>query len=340
MSFTQLPPEILIQIASAIDNESDLASFVQVNRGIYQTLISQLYVRNAKDSGGSAIHRAVHSGNCFTLKRALQAWTDTKSPAELPSKSGRYSPLLIAAIKGNLAIVKILLDYGVDPNVRDPSKCTPLYQASAHSHTAVVATLLAHPKIKVNAYSTGRITPINAAARNGHAEIVKMLLSSGAHAGFARKGGPTPLHGAILNKQPGLVRLLVNRKDVDPNVPFLDSTSSDRTPLHIAVDTNEEELVEILLTDKRIDPDLTARPVSQTPLLDAALKNNEAMVRLLSEAGANKEIRDSTGLSPAMLLDAPSAEARYQLIQDRSLLISDRSNRSLRVGMLIRDRMH
>ena len=64
------------------------------------------------------------------------------------------------------------------------------------------------------------------------------------------------------------------------------------------------------------------------------------MVRLLSEAGANKEIRDSTGLSPAMLLDVPSAEARYQLIQDRSLLISDRSNRSLRVGMLIRDRLH
>jgi hypothetical protein len=63
------------------------------------------------------------------------------------------------------------------------------------------------------------------------------------------------------------------------------------------------------------------------------------MVRLLSEAGANKEIRDSTGLSPAMLLDAPSAEARYQIIQDRSLLISDHS-RSIRVGMLIRDRLH
>lgn len=47
MSFTQLPPEILIEIASAIDSEPDLASFVQVNCGVYQALISQLYVRNA-----------------------------------------------------------------------------------------------------------------------------------------------------------------------------------------------------------------------------------------------------------------------------------------------------
>jgi ankyrin repeat protein len=162
-----------------------------------------------------------------------------------------------------------------------------------------------------------------------------MLLSSGAHAGFAHVGEQTPLHSAILNKQPELVRLLVNRSDVDPNALFADTCSSDRTPLHIAVDTNEEDLVEILLTDKRINPDLTARPVLQTPLLDAELKKNEAMVRLLSEAGANKEIQDRTGLSPAMLLDAPSAEARCQLIQDRSLWISNRSGRSIRVGMRV-----
>ena len=175
--------------------------------------------------------------------------------------------MLIAAIKGNLAIVNMLLDYRVDPNARDPSKRTPLCQASTHGHIAVVATLLAHPKIKVNAYATGRITPINVAALNGHAKIMKMLLSSGAHAGFAPKRGPTPLHSAILNKQPGLVRLLLNRKDVDPNALFLYSAISGCSALHIAVDKNEEELVEILLTDKRIDPNLTAPPAFPDTLI-------------------------------------------------------------------------
>lgn len=99
MSFTQLPPEILLQIASTINSESDLASFVQVNRGGYQTLISQLYLCNAKESGGTAILHAARSGNCFTLEKALQAWTDVNSPAKLPVKSDYYqwSPLLIAA---------------------------------------------------------------------------------------------------------------------------------------------------------------------------------------------------------------------------------------------------
>jgi len=326
MSLTQLPPELLLQIASTIDSESDLASFVQVNRGVYQTLISQLYLRNAKDSGGTAILHAARSGNCSTLKKALQAWTDAKSPAELPVKSdyNKWSPLLIAAENGHLATVEMLIDYGVDPNVRDRLNCTPLNAASQRGYTAIVAILLTQPEINVNIYSDGQITPINIAARNGHAEIVKMLLSSRAHAGFVREGGQAPLHSAILNKQPELVRLLVNRESVDPNALFADTSFSDRTPLHIAVETNEVELVEILLTDKRINPDLTARPLSQTPLLDAAVIDNEAMVRLLLEAGANKEIQDTTGLSPAMLLDAASAEDRYQLIQYRSLPVSNR----------------
>jgi hypothetical protein len=160
MSITQLPPEILFQIASAIDSERDLASFVQVNRGVYQTLISELYIRNAKDSRGSAIGRSVHSGNCSTLKRALQAWADARSPAEIPCRSGCYPFLLKAAMKGNSATVKMLLDYGFDPNVRGRLLSTPLYQASKRGHIEVVATLLAHPKTRVSAFTENPETPI------------------------------------------------------------------------------------------------------------------------------------------------------------------------------------
>lgn len=317
MSFKQLPPEMLLQIASVIDSESDLASLVQVNRAVYQTLISRLYLRNATNSGGSAILRAAESGNCLALEKALQAWTDAKSPAKLPAIFGRdnYTPLFLAAKGGNLAAAKMLLDYGADPNVTDYFHRTPLNVASRRGHLAVVETLLEHPKIKVNAYDKDHMTPMWVATKYGHAEIAKMLLSSGAHAGYVYiKGRQSPLYSAVLNNQPDLVRLLVNRKDVDPN-----ALSSNRTPLQVAVDANEEDLVEILLTDKRVHPDLTFRN-SQTPLLEAALKNNMAMVDLLLAAGANREIQDSTFLSPAMLLDAPNAEARQKLIQNRPLL--------------------
>lgn len=73
MPSTQLPPEILLQIASWIDSESDLASFAQVNRDVYQTLITELYLHNAKNPGRSAIILAAKSENGSTLKKALQA---------------------------------------------------------------------------------------------------------------------------------------------------------------------------------------------------------------------------------------------------------------------------
>lgn len=316
MPFTRFAPEILLQIASWIDTESDLASLAQVNRDVYNTLITELYLRNAKNPEKSAIIIAARSGNFSALERALQAWTVARGPSELPTSGGpsKYTPLFSAAIRGHLEAVKILLEYGVDPNERDRSMRTPLNAASTRGHTAVVEALLAQPNIKVNAYDTDKQTPICGAARNGHAEIVKMLLSAGAHAGFVLKGDQTPLHSAIRHKQAELVRLLVNRDDVDPNALNLNGT-----PLEAAVDANEEDLVKILLTDKRINPDLTTRSMFRTPLLEAALKNNDAMVRLLLEAGANKEIQDSTSLSPAMLLNAPIAEARHKLIRERSL---------------------
>lgn len=88
----------------------------------------------------------------------------------------------------------MFIDYGVDPNIRDYLDHTPLNAASQHGHIAVVRTILAQPTIKVNAYSKDQMISINIAAQNGHAEFVKMLLSSGAHAGFVREGAQAPLH--------------------------------------------------------------------------------------------------------------------------------------------------
>lgn len=101
MPCAQLPPEILLQIASWIDSESDLASLVQVNRDVYNTLIAELYLRNAKNPEKSAIVIAAQSGNCSALKKALQAWTVVRGPSELGTSGGssKYTPLFSAANK-------------------------------------------------------------------------------------------------------------------------------------------------------------------------------------------------------------------------------------------------
>ena len=81
---------------------------------------------------------------------------------------------------------------------------------------------------------------------------------------------------------------------------------------------SREDMVELLLSDRRTNPDLMARESGRTPLLDALIMNNDKIVALLLAAGANTRIADRMWLSPAMLLEAPSVEARYKLVQQHS----------------------
>ncbi|KAJ5144860.1 hypothetical protein N7448_002252 [Penicillium atrosanguineum] len=165
----------------------------------------------------------------------------------------------------------------------------------------VVEALRAHEQIDINAYDLDGYTPISIAARHGNVDIVKMLLARGANP------------GAVEKQKLELVRLLVNREDAD-----LNALRAKSTLLQSVVDRNNEDLIKILLTDPRVDPDLTVRRDAQTPLLRVTLKNNTEMVQMLLVAGANKNLKDKTGLSPAMLLEA-SAEAREELERDRGL---------------------
>jgi len=120
MSFASRPNEILLQIASSVESETDLASFVQVNRHLYCTLISYLYRQNAKYSSGSALLHASSAGHFSASEKALQAWIDEKDSTELPTSPDHgYTPLFLAAADNHLPIVQMFLAHGVDPNVMD-----------------------------------------------------------------------------------------------------------------------------------------------------------------------------------------------------------------------------
>ena len=164
--FTQPPPEILLQNASWTVSESDLASLAQVNRSLYQTLITELYIvrnLNAYNHHRSAIVLAAQSGYCSTLKKALQAWKITMGSTGLSTAVGlsRLTPLFTAVGKGYPAAVRVLLEYGVDPDVPYRVKRTPLNAVSTLGHTAVVGILLALSNVKSNEQTMDNSTPIS-----------------------------------------------------------------------------------------------------------------------------------------------------------------------------------
>lgn len=248
---------------------------------------------------------------------------DAKADVLVKDEQGRSS-LFHAAEHGHAEIVRILLyngkrrangkekkeNDGVDPNTPDRWARTPLIAACTRGHRAVVDILLSTNNTDLESQDHLGFTALHQAARQNHADIVSALLAHGADANSVqRRFSQTHMHSTIYCKQPEVLKLLVNRDSVDPNELFLDET-----PLQFAVHQNREDLVRLLLSDRRIKPDFTVLKDGRTPLLKALVRGQERVARLLLDAGADPDVVDSGGLSPAMLLGAQDDEARGELL--------------------------
>ena len=108
------------------------------------------------------------------------------------------SPLMMAALKGNLDLCRKLVERGADVN---KTGWTPLHYAATNGHVEVMNLLLEHHAY-IDAESPNGTTPLMMAAQYGTAAAVKLLLEAGADAtlrnqlgltaiDFANKGGRT-----------------------------------------------------------------------------------------------------------------------------------------------------
>ena len=89
--------------------------------------------------------------------------------------SGHVFPLWLAASGEHADIVEYLLDHGADPVVQDEDSGTALYVASENGSVPIVRNLVGRMS-NVNVIGGLHKRPLNAAAYNGHIEILRILL--------------------------------------------------------------------------------------------------------------------------------------------------------------------
>jgi len=121
---------------------------------------------------------------------------------------GGSTPLMYAALYGDADSVRLLLNHGADPNIRNDAGATALMWAVEDPEK--IRLLMRHGT-NVNARSADGQTPlIIAAGRYGAGAAVKLLLEGGANPSDKASGGGTPLNAAALAADDVVIQMLID----------------------------------------------------------------------------------------------------------------------------------
>ncbi|CAL4126409.1 unnamed protein product, partial [Meganyctiphanes norvegica] len=99
---------------------------------------------------------------------------------EPPIENIENEKLYNAAMKNDVAAVRLSLENGADVNSKHDQGRSSLYIACKEGHRYVVQELLEAGVEKDNTASNGW-TPLHTACTGGHLEIIKLLLAAGAN---------------------------------------------------------------------------------------------------------------------------------------------------------------
>jgi RNA polymerase sigma factor (sigma-70 family) len=193
-------------------------------------------------------------------KTQVRAMLD-KNPWLVNAKGERYArwtwistgltPLYEAAIHGDSAMTKLLLDYGAVIHMKPYDA---LRGAVLHQRGAIVKLLLtsganadARPKHvpASEPFTAWGPTPLSLAAMKGYTEIVTTLLTHGATVNAVGPSGRTPLHWAALKGYLDIVQLLLEH---GADISARDELGN--TPIDWAKERGQAEVIHIIHNER------------------------------------------------------------------------------------------
>nr|KAF6362510.1 ankyrin repeat domain 6 [Pipistrellus kuhlii] len=205
------------------------------------------------------------------------------------TKHGR-TPLHLAAHKGHLAVVQILLKAGCDLDVQDDGEQTALHRAAVVGNTEVISALTQEGCALDRQDKDGN-TALHEASWHGFSQSVKLLVKAGANVLAKNKAGNTALHLACQNSHAQSTRVLLlggSRADLKNN--------AGDTCLHVAARYNHLSIIKLLLS--AFCSVHEQNQAGDTALHVAASLNHKKVVKILLEAGADVTVVNNAGQTP------------------------------------------
>jgi len=286
---------------------------------------------NASDqSGETLIMTATHNGDT----RAVEVLLANGAQVNVKQKDSGTTPLMLAIRENQSAIVKLLLAHDAEVGAATIKGTKPPRRAAdagggSHGVGIIRGGL---PPTGSQTPTTGAMTPLLYAARDGRLEIVRMLIDAGANIETAEANNITPLQMAIGNDNIAVAEYLLE-KGANPN----SADDYGRTPLWLAVEMRDLEIgragregdngidrpavldliKHLIARGANVNARITDVPptrrymmglgdlswvnfIGQTPFLRASISGDLTLMHLLLDHGADPNIPTEEGTTALM----------------------------------------
>ena len=237
-------------------------------------------------NGTTPICTAAAEGNVAVLEILLRGHCILNTP-QVNDHIWQRQPIHIAASKGHLAFLKLLLENVGDVNVEDNNGRTALHWAAIFGNSDI-AELLLENGANVNGAQRDGFTPLYAATCFGHIDVCCTLLKHGADAMRSNEKGWNILHTAA-----NYGHLVILKQF---NGPFLScKTLAGENVLHIAASNGHLNIVRHLVEN---GIELNAQTNRGLTALHISVNFNRPTVfKFLIQSGANMYILNDQNLS-------------------------------------------
>jgi ankyrin repeat protein len=280
----------------------------------------------------AALLEAVRAGDLPAVRKLLKQQGVDVNVGDFPNG---FTPLIWAANKGDVELVKVLLAAGANPNLDDGAGQSALYLAMTSSlfeeergleQTLAVLELLCGAGAKAEAGLTlvvgfEGLTPVHLAAMTDPRLLRTLVTHCKADVNVADRQGRTPLH-AILD--PPFPQLRYTDAEASEHVrPLLDAgaklDTTNRyglTPLMSALLNGQRDTAQLLI--KRGAALDKTSPGGMTMLMAAATAGDLSLVQQLLAAGADPkaQVTSKTSVLHFALLEARPGPEQLHIVQE------------------------